>query len=335
MFSVPFATLSINQMKASAAWYDNFNPFSEKSKQDINDIVKDITDIIDWFKNIKKNLLEMSSDLIIWVFETLSKVVLHTPSFLFDSDWFKNNVATFSGLSIIMVIGLCVYEGIQRMSGDLIKNKNTTDMKRIVKRFPLVVIGSALAPSIFYYTFKGLNKLTDLLINLGKSQMDKGISQIKLDDITLLQVLGLIGFDIALISVLVPILLQSFRRWFDLLALGALSPLALSCWIFKAHENLFNTWWEHIKKCATTQLVYAVFLLLIGTLLFGTKLPNSGWDIMIQMGTIIGGLWRMSSPPSIVSRYVDKGANIKTMWEGASKVLKPIKFKKKPKVVAK
>jgi len=337
MFAVPFSVLSINQMEASAKWYDKFNPVSEQSKQDLNNIIKDITDTISWIKNIKQNLIEISSDLIIWVFETLSKVILHTPSFLFNSDWFKSNVTTFSGLSILMVIILCMYEGLQRMSGDLIKNKDTTDMKRIIKRFPLVVIGSALAPSVFYYTFKGLNKLTDIIVDFGKHQMDKGISQIALNDITLLQVVGLIGFDIALISVLIPILLQNFRRWFDLLALGVMTPLVLACWVFKAHENLFYTWWEYIKKCASTQLVYAIFLLLIGTLLFGTKLPNNGWDIMIQMGIIIGGLWRMNNPPNIISRHVDKGANIKSMWEGAYTVIRPLRMinKKKPKVMKK
>jgi len=147
----------------------------------------------------------------------------------------------------------------------------------------------------------------------------------------------LIGFDIALISVLIPILLQNFRRWFDLLALGVMTPLVLACWVFKAHENLFYTWWEYIKKCASTQLVYAIFLLLIGTLLFGTKLPNNGWDIMIQMGIIIGGLWRMNNPPNIISRHVDKGANIKSMWEGAYTVIRPLRMinKKKPKVMKK
>lgn len=336
MFSVPFATLSINQMKASAAWYDRFNPISPESQEKISSIIDTITKVIMWFKNIKDNMVEISTDLMIWTYETLTKVVLHTPSFLFDSDWFRNNIVTFSGLSIAMSIVLAMFEGFQRMSGGLIKNKQVTDLRRIIKRFPLVVIGSAIAPSLFYYTFKGLNGLTNIIIDFGKHQMDKGIQNINMDDITLLQIVGLIGFDVALISILIPILLQNFRRWFDLLTLGAMTPLALSCWVFNAYEHLFTMWWEHIKKCASVQIVYAVFLLIIGTLLFGTKLPNSGWDILIQLGIVIGGLWRLNSPPMIISRNIDRGGDIKTMWDGASKVIRPLSaFRKKKLKVAK
>lgn len=327
MFSVPFSVLSINQMEASAKWYDRFNPISEETVSKYESMVNQVYKIFEWFKNIKENIIELSTDLLIWIFETLTKVVLHTPSFLFDSVWFKSNIVTFTGLSIAMVIVLSMYEGFKRMSGQLIKNKTVTDIKRIIKRFPLVIIGSALAPSMFYYVFKGLNKLTDIIIDFGKHQMDKGMSELNINDISLLQVVGFVGFDIALISILIPILLQNFRRWFDLLALGALTPLALACWVFNSCEHLFDIWWNHIKKCASVQIVYAIFLLLIGTLLFGTKLPNNGWDIMIQMGIVIGGLWRMNTPPSIMSRYSDKGSDIKSMWNGAFRVIRPIKLK--------
>lgn len=327
MFAVPFSVLSINQMEVSANWYDRFNPLSKETISKYESMVDQVYKIFEWFKNIKENVIELSTDLMIWVFETLSKVVLHTPSFLFDSDWFRNNVVTFTGLSIAMVIILTMYEGFQRMSGHLLKNKSVTDISRILKRFPLVLIGSALAPSMFYYVFKGLNKLTDIIIDFGKHQMDKGMSQLDINDISFLQIVGFIGFDIALISLLIPILLQNFRRWFDLVGLGVLTPLALTCWVFNSCEHLFDMWWNHIKKCASIQIIYAIFLLLIGTLLFGTKLPNNGWDILIQMGIILGGLMRLNSPPSIISRHSDKGGDVKTMFNGAYRALRPFKFK--------
>lgn len=44
---------------------------------------------------------------------------------------------------------------------------------------------------------------------------------------------------------------------------------------------------------------------------------------MVQMGIVIGGLSRMNNPPSIVSRNVDRGGTLATMFNGASKVIKP------------
>jgi len=328
-FAVPFATLSTAQVKASASWYDKLNPIPPETQAKVGSIIDTIYKIFDWFKNIKQNITELSTDVMFWVYETLTKVVLHTPSILFSTDWFKSNILTFTGLSITTSIILAMLEGLKLMSGCLIENRKPTDLKRISKRIPLVVLGSAIAPSGFYYMFKGLNKLTDIIIDFGKLQMEKGMSQLSFNDISLLQVFGFIGFDIALITMLVPILLQNFRRWFDLLALGVMTPLALASWVFASQEHWFIMWREHIKKCATVQVVYAIFLLLIGTLLFGTKLPNNTWDVMIQLGIVIGGLWRMNTPPNFLSRYIDRGEDVTSMFNGAFNVVRPITMIKK------
>ncbi|MBG9689517.1 hypothetical protein ABD91_01105 [Lysinibacillus sphaericus] len=327
--SVPFATLTTFQIKVSAAWYDKLNPIPKETQAKVSSIIDTVYKIFDWFKNIKQNITELSTDLMFWVYETLSKVVLHTPSLLFNTEWFKGNILTFTGLSIAASIILSMFEGLKMMSSDLIENRKPTDIKRITKRIPLVVLGSAIAPSAFYYMFKGLNKLTDIIIDFGKFQMEKGMSQLSVNDISLLQMFGFIGFDIALITMLIPILLQNFRRWFDLLALGVMTPLALACWVFASQEHWFIMWREHIKKCALVQVVYAVFLLLIGTLLFGTKITNNSWDVLIQLGIVIGGLWRMNTPPNFLSRYTDRGEDITSMWNGAFNAVRPVTMIKK------
>ncbi|MCL1700860.1 hypothetical protein [Lysinibacillus sp. Bpr_S20] len=327
--AVPFATLASSQIKVSAAWYDKLNPIPKETQAKVNSIIDTVYKIFDWFKNIKQNITELSTDVMFWVYETLTKVILHTPSILFNTDWFKSNILTFTGLSIATSILLSMFEGLKLMSSELIENRKPTDLKRISKRIPLVALGSAIAPSAFYYMFKGLNKLTDIIIDFGKFQMKKGMSQLSINDISLLQVFGFIGFDIALITMLIPILLQNFRRWFDLLALGVMTPLALASWVFASQEHWFIMWRDHIKKCATVQVVYAIFLLLIGTLLFGTKLPNNSWDVMIQLGIVIGGLWRMNTPPNFLSRYIDRGEDVTSMWNGAFNVVRPINMIKK------
>lgn len=328
MFGVPFGVFSVNQMEASAKWYDRFNPIPEESMSKIESIVDQIYTIFEWFKNIKENIISMSIDLLLWVYETLTKVILHTPSFLFSSEWFKNNTVTFTGLSISMVIVLSMVEGIKTMSGDLLNRSKKTEIKRLLKRFPIALIASALMPTAFYYGFKGLNKLTDIIVDFGSANVSNGLSNVQINDISLLQVLGFIGFDIALITMLIPVLFQSFRRWFDISVLGIISPLVLTCWMFKSYDHLISMWWNHLKKCSMTQLIYAVFLLIIGTLLFGTNLSNDPLEVFIQLGVLIGGLARMQSPPSIVSRNIDKGGDIKTMFSGASKIIKPFALKK-------
>jgi len=306
--------------------FDKLNPIPQDTQDKFTKIINVVDSIITWFKHFRENVTQISIDFMTWSYDAIASVVLHTPLFLFDSNWFKDNIIMFTGLSLAMSIVLVIYEGFQRMFGHLFKNKSPnsfksspTDMGRILKRIPLVVLGSALAPVGFYYGFKTINWLTDTIINAGKSQMAKGISGLQFDTTTWVEMLIFIGFDIALIAMMIPVFLQNFRRWFDLMALGVMTPIVLSCWVFQAHERHFYAWWEHIKKCSATQLTYAVFLLIIGSLMFGTKMPESPMEIIMKIGVIIGGLWRMNNPPSFVRKHIDSGDDIKTIWNGAGK----------------
>ena len=125
---------------------------------------------------------------------------------------------------------------------------------------------------------------------------------------------------------MIPVFLQNFRRWADILMLGAVTPLALSCWVFKSQEHLFHMWWTNIKKSSLTQLVYATFLLIIGTLMFGTKTPDTIMDIMVKIGIVIGCLWRMNTLPSFVRQHVDTGADVTKMWKETSNAVTPHKW---------
>jgi hypothetical protein len=266
----------------------------------------------------------MSIDFMTWSFDMITSVVLHTPVALFDSQWFSNNILMFTGLSIVMSMLLAMQEGFKRMFSRMFKKKiEFTDMTRVSQRMPFVILGAGLAPIGFYYGFKAINWLTSIIIDIGKHQMAEGVSGMKFSDVTFLELFAFIGFDIALIGMMIPVFLQNFRRWFDLLALGVMTPLALSCWMFSAHEHHFKNWWEHIKKCSTVQLVYAIFLLIIGSLMFGAKPPEDERELMIKMGIVIGGLWRMSNPPNMMRRYLDTGTDGPGMWKGAGQALTP------------
>lgn len=284
-------------------------------------IASTVTDIIEWFKHIRENIASLSIDFMTWTFDAITGIVLHTPTILFDSQWFSSNILMFTGLSIVMSMILSMIEGFKR-----IFNKRHTKMDRISQRMPLVILGSGLAPLAFYYGFDLLNKLTDIILSIGRHQMSNGIKNFEFSQTTLMEMFAFIGFDIALIGMMIPVFLQNFRRWFDLMALGVMTPLALSCWMFKSHEHHFKNWWEHIKKCSMVQLVYAIFLILIGGLMFGAKEPNNEMELMIKMGVVIGGLWRMNNPPNLLRRYLDTGADGTDMWKGAGKAITPHPF---------
>lgn len=334
-------------IKASANWGEyseplekgwNKNPIEKTvdgvngAVDSFNKMVEVIEKVINWFKNIKENISELTIDLLTGSYSLITDVVLHTPLFLFDNTWFKENIVTFTGLSLVMVIILSMYEGIQRILSNLIGGKKShphTDMLRISKRLPIALFGSAIAPLAFFYGFKAINGLTSMILDIGKINMEKGIEELKFDSVTWLEIIAFLGFDIALIIMLIPVFLQNFRRWFDLIALGMLTPLALGCWMFKSLEHYFYAWWEHIKKCSLTQLSYGVFIVIIGTLMFGFKAPSDFMGLLIKVGVIIGGLWRMSSPPQILGRNIDRGNDITDIWNGAKKSLAPTKGMKK------
>lgn len=327
--SIPFAVLSAKPAQASASLLSKLNPIPPETQESFTKISNGIDKVIEWFKYFRENVAQLSIDFMTWAYEMISNVVLHTPLFLFDSSWFRDNIATFTGLSLALSIVLSMSEGFQRMLGHLFKSKvskapsNRTDLKRISKRIPLAIAGSALAPLFFLYLFKGINGLTDIIVNIGRSQMGGEIDKINFTNVSWTELVVFLGFDIALLFFMIPIFLQNFRRWFDLLCMGVLTPLALSCWVFKAHEHHFHNWAESIKKNSLTQLTYAVFLLLIGTLMLSTKAPETNMEAMIKLGVCVGGLWRMSNPPAIMRRYVDTGTDLGGMWKGAGEALIP------------
>jgi len=320
---VPFSVLSLNAVPQTASAHTWFNPihFIPGAEETLNkwDIIANhVVNVIEWFKHFRENILQVSVDFMTWSFEAITNVVLFTPVIFFKSEWFSNNILMFTGLSVAMSSVLTMFEGIKR-----ILNKNHTKMDRISWRFPLVILGAGLAPLGFQTIFSILNELTEMIISITRAQMNEGLKSMEFSEAAFYEFLAFIGFDIALIGMMIPIFLQNFRRWFDILALGAITPIALSCWMFKSYEHYFRIWWEHLKKCSLVQLVYAVFLLLIGGLMFGAKPPDDEGELLIKMGIVIGGLWRMSQPPAILRRYLDTGTDIKGMWKGAGDAITP------------
>ncbi len=314
--------------------YDFSNPldFFKFVGDAVQKLVKFIGDVWNWFANFKENIAEVSMNLLLTVFDFITSITLYTPTYLFDNEWFKANVVSFLGLSLVGTIGISIFEGFKRMTRDILPTQRKidyTDMKRIAIRFPIALIGSILSPAILTYGFQGINWLTQTIIGLGKANMSDSVSEFNFNTTTLLETLTYFGFTAAIIFFSIPIILSNFSRWFKLISFGMLSPLIASSWIFKSTEHFFHKAWSSFKKNSFTQVVYAVFLLIISSMIFGTKSPENSWDLLVKMGVTIGAFNVMSKAQDYIGNYISKNEGLSTVWQGASTALTPNKDVKK------
>ena len=116
----------------------------------------------------------------------------------------------------------------------------------------------------------------------------------------------LLGFDAMLIALVFPILLQNARRFFDLTFLTVMTPFALSCYVFDEYRYLFSKWWHRIKHLASIQLVFAIFICIMGLIIFGIP-ATTGGSFLVKLLIIAGGFFRLANPPSIIKQKIDVG----------------------------
>jgi hypothetical protein len=261
----------------------------------------------DWLDHLPQHIMDLSVFLLAKIYALLM-LVLQTPLFLFNNSYIKDATMLFSGISILMVTLLTIYEGMKRMM-----RKKHTDLPTIAKRFFVAALGAGVAPFLFEKSFQLINILTASIAKIGEAGLKmndtSGFIGIHHDPSTFdwFNTLAILGFDIMLLATVIPILLQNGRRFFDLMVLCAIAPVALGCWVFKEQKYLFDKWWFNIKKLGSTPIVYSIFICILGLFIFGTKNSMTGGGFLIKMIIIVGGLARMANPPSFVKSRVDTG----------------------------
>ena len=272
---------------------------------------------LDFINDLPNNILIGSVTLLKYCYKILATLILQTPTFIFSNSVFKDSLSTFTILSIGV---FTLFTVISRIKGTL-GGKGITPLNKIIKRYFLAVIGMGFAPFLFEKSFYILNIVSRSITALGYHEISesdfivRGDSEDGMDDadpmskfdtdVDWLNVFALLGFDIVLIATLIPILLKNGRRWFDLIMLGTLTPFALSAWVLDEHRHYFKEWWQSVKRIALTQIVYAVFLAVMGIFIFLSKDVNDFWGLITKLAIISGGLWRMSNPPAFVLRMTD------------------------------
>ncbi|WJV20718.1 hypothetical protein QU593_09910 [Rossellomorea marisflavi] len=281
-------------------------------------------EIVNWFKHFPEKIAGISIEMFREAFELITFLMLQTPSVIFSGEYVRNVVPSFSLISVTVVILATIYESIMMMIGK--KHTKGTD---ILKRLPIAIGIAGITPFLFEKGFKLLNKLTIGITKIAGGVFDpnflKGIANAGVVD-----ALGLLAFDIALIIYTAPLIIQNARRWWDLFVLSCVSPFALTAFVFDRHRHLFDTWINAVKRKATVQLIYATFISLLGIFLFSTRLiAPEMW--IIKLILIIGCLSRLGNPPNIVKSYL-RGETLdkefKNVYGNKLKSLNPIQIYK-------
>lgn len=271
-----------------------------------------------WFKNLPHNIAEWSVELMAKLYELCTSLVLKTPLWLFDNEWFNNTTYKFSLISIGIVSILTSIEGIKRMFPRKFKRNNPMGLKDIAKRWFLVAGIMTATPWLFQKAFQGLNFISETLIKMGADNM-RDIAfpeKIKLFDVFIL-----IAFDALLISTIVPLLWKNGRKFFDIMILGVSTPFALSAWIFDSYRGWYNQWLSNLKHLSLTQVYHSLFLLALGWFIYGVPTPSDFTGMILKLLVVIGGFNRLQSPPRLISGYLDNGGGFDEVLDGARKTI--------------
>jgi hypothetical protein len=317
---IPLAVISSTLLtaKMNAAYAISFkknidtykNPTPSLMPDGLNELIDTVSKAIDFIENLPSYIKQYTIQCMSWIYDLMASVVLKTPLFIFDNGWIENSCLTFSLLSISLVTIFSIIESIK-----LSLRKKSTDFKKIMFRWFLVSGISGVMPVLFKWIFTLLNYVTDKIATGNSITMENVMFQ----PANGLDTLILIGFDVVMLANIIPLLLQNGRRYFDIMCLVSISPLALSAWIFDKHRHLFSQWLTSITSLSLVQIVYAFYLLILGLFMYGVPTPHDTFGIICKILVIIGAFSRMANPPNFVKRHLDQGGNISELFKSFAK----------------
>ena len=275
---------------------------------------------LDFLNNLPLSIPKLTADLLTSIYHFMAKIVLQTPLFLFNNPFLKNTSLTFALISISVVTILTVFEAFMQMF-----NQKHTPFKTIVKRWAIVAGVSGFLPFAFETGFDYINKLSDAISKIGVLNGGNTNGFILGQTIGWFDTLIVILFDLAAIALLIPVCFQAGKRWFDLLVLACISPLALSTWVFDRHKHYFSMWWSKVKSLSLVQLVYSIFILLMGIFIFSTQSIQGGFfTLIIKLLVVAGGLLRLLNAPTFVTRLTGDKSDIFDQYDEGKNSLKDV-----------
>lgn len=239
------------------------------------------------------------------IYKFVTEVVLYTPQWIFDNDWFSSVVSKYSTFSIACVIVFAMIEGIKRMC-----KLSHTKFTDTLKKLPFALGVSASTPFIFSEGLKILNKSTEMILKLSSDSMTNTDASVLASSIMFepLNILMMIIFLIIVAILCIPMVLFHARRWFDLTVLGILTPLAMSAWLFDSTQKYFQLWLRNIRSLSMVQIAYAVFISILGVLMFATPNPTTIAGAFSKILIMTGGIYRLAYPPQFIKNFDDNSS---------------------------
>jgi hypothetical protein len=232
---------------------------------------------------------------------------------LFNNDWFSVTTGKFAVLSILVVVLATMIEGLKK----ILRMKHTP-FSDILKRLPLSLSVCACAPFLFVNGVHWLNKLTHIIMDIGKNEIGSNQLVGVLNSAGLVfepvNILMMMVFSLLFLATCVPMTFFHAKRWFDLLCAGILTPFAMSCYLFNGTQHLFHEWLSMIKSAGLKQLIYAIFVTILGLIMFATPNPTTIAGVFSKLLLMLGGCYRLAFPPNFV-RNLGSGSDNKTIME--------------------
>ncbi|MEH7451460.1 hypothetical protein [Gottfriedia acidiceleris] len=289
--------------------HDFFSNFSNN----LHEKTTNLFNRFEWFQEAKQTLDQLNEwsnkysdkdplkSVIMALFSLLEKVI-YTPVFLFNNSYFTNLLLKFGALSMGLVTSLTMVEGIKK-----ILNKSTMSYRQLIQRLPLVMALVGFSPLLIVEGMKLLSYLTNLILLFGVSLTDN-VNPLGKHPVTGLMDTILYGAFVLLFGYnLVPILLQHGRRWFNVLALTLLTPIAMLGYLFPSFKVFHQKWWSSLKKSYLSQLYYSSFLSILNIIMFGISTPDNYQGMFSKLLILLGGIHLFSQPPGFLNSYMQSG----------------------------
>jgi len=235
------------------------------------------------------------------LFSLLEKVI-YTPVFLFNNSYFTNLLLKFGALSMGLVTSLTMIEGIRK-----ILNKSTMSYRQLLQRLPIVMALVGFAPLLIVESMKLLSYLTNLILLFGLSLTDNVNPLGELPITGLLNTIIYLAFVLLFAYNLVPIIMQHGRRWFNILTLTLLTPIAMLGYLFPSFQQFHQKWWSSLKKNYLSQLYYSSFLSILNIIMFGINTPDTYQGMFSKLLILLGGIHAFSQPPAFLNSYMQSG----------------------------
>lgn len=280
----------------------------------------------DWWVNAKEHLkqikeyvnLDQSKTasnplkvLLVTIFSLLEKII-YTPTFMFSNDYFLGVIQKFSVLSMGLVTSIVMFEGIKKMF-----NKSKDSYREILQRFPLVLATVGFAPMLITQSMKLLGKLTSFIQTIGialiETKNEISISPTSfINGTTETVIYG--AFVVLFAYTIIPILLQHGRRYFTLLTLTMLTPLAMLGYMFKSLKHWHSRWWNGLKSTFLSQLYFTGFVSILNIVMFGFS-PTDIQGLFSHLLIVLGGIHMFAHPPAFVSQYITGGRDVVSSYK--------------------